>query len=110
MQAQLKALADPTRQQIFELAAEHELSAGQIAEHFAMSRPAVSQHIGILRDAGLLGERRDGVRRLYAADASGLAGIREFVDRFWETRLDALKTAAESAHEQEEGERDARAR
>ncbi len=93
--AQLRALAEPTRREIFELVAGQELAAGEIAAHFRVSRPAISQHLGVLRQAGLVTERRDGVRRLYCADVSGLAGLKKFVDRFWSTRLDALKAAAE---------------
>jgi DNA-binding transcriptional ArsR family regulator len=99
VQAQLKALADPTRRRILELVADRELPVGAIAEEFPVSRPAISQHIGVLRDAGLVTERREGTRRLYAADPSGLVGIREFLDRFWQVRLQDLKNAAEAAHQ-----------
>jgi DNA-binding transcriptional ArsR family regulator len=68
-----------------------------------VSRPAVSQHLGVLREAGLVNERREGTRRLYTADVSGLAGIREFVDRFWRVRLDSLKDVAEETHRAREG-------
>ena len=98
MQAQLRAISDPTRRRILELVADRHLAAGEIAEHFSVSRPAISQHLGVLREAGLLTERREGTRRLYTTDVSGLAGIREFVDRFWRVGLDTLKDVAEETH------------
>jgi DNA-binding transcriptional ArsR family regulator len=93
--AQLRALAEPTRRAIFELVAEGELAAGDIARRFDVTRPAISQHISVLKEAGLLSERRDGVRRLYSADVSGLVGLKQFVDRFWTVGLRSLKAAAE---------------
>jgi DNA-binding transcriptional ArsR family regulator len=104
MQAQLKAISDPTRRQILELVAARPMAAGEIAEHFPVSRPAISQHLGVLREAGLLIERREGTRRLYGVDVSGLAGIREFIDRFWRVGLDTLKDVAEETHRREGGE------
>jgi DNA-binding transcriptional ArsR family regulator len=98
VQAQLKALADPTRRRILELVADGERPVGEIAQEFPVSRPAISQHLSVLRDAGLVTERRVGTRRLYATDPSGLVGIREFLDRFWQVRLETLKDAAEAAH------------
>ena len=95
MDAQLRALAEPTRRAIFELVADHELAAGDIARRFEVTRPAISQHIGVLKEAGLLAERRVGVRRLYSADFAGLVGLKQFVDRFWSVGLRSLKTAAE---------------
>jgi DNA-binding transcriptional ArsR family regulator len=98
VQAQLKAISDPTRRRILELVADRQLPAGEIADHFSVSRPAISQHLGVLREAGLVKEQREGTKRLYSADVSGLAGIREFVDRFWRVRLDSLKDVAEETH------------
>jgi DNA-binding transcriptional ArsR family regulator len=95
MDAQLRALAEPTRRAIFELVAEGELAAGDIARRFDVTRPAISQHIGVLKEAGLLAERREGVRRLYSANVSGLVGLKQFVDRFWAVGLGNLKTAVE---------------
>jgi DNA-binding transcriptional ArsR family regulator len=86
-----------------ELVADQPLPAGEIAEHFSVSRPAISQHLGVLREAGLVTERREGTRRLYTADPTGLAGIREFVDRFWRVGLDTLKDVAEEAHRTQGG-------
>jgi DNA-binding transcriptional ArsR family regulator len=103
VQAQLRAISDPTRRRILELVADRQLAAGEIAQHFSVSRPAISQHLGVLREAGLVKERREGTRRLYTADPTGLAGIREFVDRFWRVGLDRLKDVAEEAHRYEKG-------
>ena len=96
MDAQLRALAGSKRREILELVREHELSAGEIASHFAVTRPAVSQHLAVLRDAGLVAERRAGTRRFYRADARGLVGLKQFVDRFWAVGLDRLKDEAEA--------------
>lgn len=73
-----------------------ELPAGGIASHFEVTRPAISQHLKVLKDAGLVAERRAGVRRLYRARPEGLAELRAFLEQFWDERLDALKLAAES--------------
>ena len=77
---------------------EDELPAGEIAQHFDVTRPAVSQHLTVLKDAGLLTERRDGTRRLYRARPEGLEDLREFLDEFWGASLERLKWAAESEH------------
>jgi DNA-binding transcriptional ArsR family regulator len=94
--AQLRALAGPRRREILELVRDRELSAGEIAAHFDVTRPAVSQHLTVLRESGLVAERRDGTRRLYRADSAGLVGLKQFVDRFWHTGLDRLKQEAEA--------------
>jgi DNA-binding transcriptional ArsR family regulator len=96
MDAQLRALAGPRRREILELVRERELSAGEIAAHFAVTRPAVSQHLALLREAGLVAERRAGTRRFYRADPSGLVGLKQFVDRFWAAGLDRLRHEAET--------------
>jgi DNA-binding transcriptional ArsR family regulator len=90
-----RAIAEPRRRQILALVREEELSAGQIAAGFDVSRPAISQHLTVLREAGLLSERRQGTSRLYRARPEGLAGLRDFMDRFWTDRLERLKLAAE---------------
>lgn len=90
-----RAIAEPRRRQILTLVRDEELSAGQIAAHFDVSRPAVSQHLTVLRGAGLLSERRQGTSRLYRVRPEGLAGLREFMDGFWADRLERLKLAAE---------------
>ena len=93
--AAARAIAEPRRRQILSLTRDAELSAGEIAAGFEISRPAVSQHIAVLREAGLLTERREGTRRLYRARPEALAGLREFIEGFWTDRLERLKLAAE---------------
>jgi len=95
MEAAIRALAEPRRRRILELVRDDELSAGEIASVFDVTRPAVSQHLGVLRDAGLLVERREGTRRLYRARPEGLADVREFIETFWDDRLERLRLAAE---------------
>ena len=92
---QLDALGDPTRRAIFDLLTREERAVGELAERFPISRPAVSQHLRVLSDAGLLTVRRDGTRRLYAADPSGIAKLAASVERFWRDALVAFKAAAE---------------
>ena len=87
----LRALAEPRRRAILRLVADQELAAGQIAATFDVTRSAVSQHLGVLKNAGLLHERRDGTRRLYRARPEGLAGLQAFLDQMWAT---SLRTAA----------------
>jgi DNA-binding transcriptional ArsR family regulator len=95
MEAALRAIAEPRRRVILELVRERELSAGEIASHFAVTRPAISQHLGVLKEAGLVDERRDGTRRLYRARPRGLAELKAFLDSFWDERLAALQQEAE---------------
>jgi DNA-binding transcriptional ArsR family regulator len=90
-----RALSEPHRRQILALVRERELSAGEIAADFEVSRPAISQHLKTLREAGLLSERRQGTSRLYRARPEGLAGLRDFLDGFWTDRLERLRLAAE---------------
>jgi len=90
-----RAIAEPRRREILALVRGRELSAGEIAVNFEVSRPAVSQHLKVLRDAGLLSERRQGTSRLYRARPEGLAGLRDFMDEFWTDRLERLRLAAE---------------
>jgi DNA-binding transcriptional ArsR family regulator len=88
------ALADPTRQRIVEMLAVRELNAGDIARRFDMTAPAVSQHLRLLREAGIVRVRRDAQRRIYALDPSGLEELDAWLQRFrrfWTTRLDALE-------------------
>ncbi len=95
MEAALKAIAAPHRRQILSLVRDGELSAGEIAAHFDVTRPAVSQHLTVLKEAGLVDERRNGTRRLYRARPQGLAELRTFLEEFWDERLEALKIEAE---------------
>jgi DNA-binding transcriptional ArsR family regulator len=103
MDAALKAIAEPRRREILRLVARSELTAGEIAAHFEVTRPAVSQHLTVLKEAGLLAERRLGTRRLYRARPEGLAELRRYLDAFWEDRLDVLKREAEQAEREGSG-------
>lgn len=90
-----RAIAEPRRREILALVRDGELSAGEIAAGFEISRPAVSQHLAVLREAGLLDERREGTRRYYRVQPQALAGLRDFLNEFWTDRLERLKLAAE---------------
>ncbi len=90
-----RAVAEPRRREILALVRDGEMSAGEIASRFDVSRPAVSQHLAVLREAGLLSERREGTRRFYRAEPEALAGLRDFLNEFWTDRLERLKLAAE---------------
>src|SRR5260370_10040684 len=92
----LRARAEPRRRAILRLVARDELAAGEIAAAFDVTRTAVSQHLSVLKNAGLLSERRDGTRRLYRARAEGLAGLRHFLDDMWSGALDAARRTAEA--------------
>lgn len=95
MEAALKAIAAPRRRQILSLVRDGELSAGEIAAHFDVTRPAVSQHLTVLKEAGLVDERRNGTRRMYRVRPDGLAPVREFLEQFWDERLETLTREAE---------------
>jgi DNA-binding transcriptional ArsR family regulator len=95
MDAALRAIAEPRRRRILQLVRDRELSAGEIASQFEVTRPAISQHLGILKEAGLVDERRNGTKRLYRARPQGLAELRAFLDGFWDERLEALQREAE---------------
>ena len=95
MQAALDALAEPRRREILALVRDRELAAGEIAANFDVTRSAISQHVGVLKQAGLLSERREGTRRLFRARPEGLADLRSFLDEFWSERLDVLTREAE---------------
>jgi DNA-binding transcriptional ArsR family regulator len=107
MDAQLRALAEPRRRAILRLVWRQELPAGAIAARFAVTRPAISQHLTVLKAAGLLDERRDGTRRLYRARRERLAEVLAFLQSFWDESLAALKQAAE-AETREESDSDRR--
>jgi DNA-binding transcriptional ArsR family regulator len=94
--ATLKALAEPRRREILRLVGERELSAGEVAAHFDVSRPAISQHLGVLREAGLVSERREGARRIYAAVPDRVEELGDYLQAFWGEGLDELKRAAEA--------------
>ena len=106
MDAALKAIAEPHRRQILRLVRDEELSAGEIASHFDISWPAISQHLGVLKEAGLVDERRNGVRRLYRVRPEGLTDLQAFLEEFWTDRLAALKREAEREERKNDGKRD----
>ena len=93
----IQALSNETRFRIVNLVREREMAAGTIARRFKLTRPAVSQHITILREAGLLDERRVGSKRLYVVRSEGFDELVEFIEGFWHPRLRRLKQAAEAA-------------
>ena len=95
MQASVDALAEPRRREILALIRDRELAAGEIASNFEVTRSAISQHVGVLKQAGLVTERREGTKRLYRARPEGLADLRAFIDEFWSERLDVLVREAE---------------
>jgi DNA-binding transcriptional ArsR family regulator len=92
----LKAIAEPRRRAILRLVADDELPAGEIAAAFDVSRTAVSQHLTVLKHAGLLTERRDGTRRLYRARPEGLDGLRQLLDDMWASSLDVARRLVEA--------------
>lgn len=92
----LRAIAQPRRREILRLVRDRELAAGEIATHFEITRPAVSQHLAVLKEAGLVVERREGARRLYRARPEGLDGLRDFLQDFWGDRLQRLKWEVEA--------------
>ena len=92
----LRAIAEPRRRAILRLVADDELAAGEIAAVFDVTRTAISQHLTVLKNAGLLTERREGTRRLYRARPEGLDGLREFLDGMWAASLDAARQIVEA--------------
>jgi DNA-binding transcriptional ArsR family regulator len=96
MDAVLAAIAEPNRRAILQLVSQREMPAGEIAAQFDVTRPAVSQHLTILKDLGLLVERRDGTRRLYRLRPEALAELREFLTELWPDALQRFKAAAEA--------------
>jgi len=91
----LLALADPTRREIFEQLRRGPSPVGRLAEGLPVSRPAVSQHLKVLRQAGLVRERRMGTRRIYSVELRGLGELRRYLDDFWEDALEAFKAEGE---------------
>ena len=96
------ALADPTRREVFERLAAGSKSVGELAQGMPVSRPAVSQHLKVLKEAGLVTDEADGTRRVYHIDPSGLGALRAWLDQFWGLALEAFK--AEAERQGEEGE------
>jgi DNA-binding transcriptional ArsR family regulator len=93
----LDALGDPTRRQIFELLRSGPRSVGELAAGLPVSRPAVSQHLRVLEDVGLVSHRRSGTRHLYELDSAGVGVLRDWVDGFWSEALARFKAVAEEA-------------
>ena len=105
MEDALRAIAEPRRREILRLVWNAELPAGEIAARFAVTRPAISQHLRVLKEAGLVTERRDGTRRLYRARPEGLAEVRAFLEGMWDDSLERLRDSAE--RDQQRRNRDA---
>lgn len=95
--AALKAIAEPNRRRILRLVSSQARAVGEIAAHFDITPQAVSQHLRVLREAGLVDERRQGTRHLFLVNPDGFAAVREFLESFWAEHLGALKSSAESA-------------
>ncbi len=96
----MNALGDPTRRAIFERLAGGPCSVGELAKELPVSRPAVSQHLRVLKEAGLVFDRPAGTRRLYQLDPDGVGALRAYVDQFWNQALAAFKGAAEQTDEE----------
>ena len=92
----LRALAEPQRARIVRLVRDNELAAGQVAEHFDITPQAVSQHLRILKEAGVLSERRQGTKRLYSVRPEAIESVRDFLEELWPSSLSALKHVVES--------------
>src|SRR6516225_1546490 len=101
--AALTALADPTRRQVFEALQTGPKPVGVIAARLPVSRPAVSQHLKLLREAGLVGDRPEGTRRVYFIDPDGLGALRKWLDQFWDEALAAFVAEVEISHEKDKG-------
>lgn len=94
------ALADPTRRAIFERLAERPSAVGELADELPVSRPAVSQHLKVLKEGGLVIDEPDGTRRIYRVDPEGVDALRAYLDQFWNQALVAFKRAAEQKEEE----------
>src|SRR5215207_887976 len=92
----MTALGDPTRREIFERLVERPRAVGELAQGLPVSRPAVSQHLKVLKSAGLVVDRADGTRRVYYIDPAGLGAIRAWLDQFWDRALDAFQAEVEA--------------
>jgi DNA-binding transcriptional ArsR family regulator len=96
VEAALKAIAEPRRRAILRLVRDGERTAGEIASYFEITRPAVSQHLRVLREADLVSERRHGTRRYYRAKGETIRDLRRFLEEFWDEGLERLKAVAEA--------------
>jgi DNA-binding transcriptional ArsR family regulator len=99
----MTALGDPTRQAIFDRLSDGPRAVGELAAGLPVSRPAVSQHLKVLKDVGLVVDRQAGTRRLYQVDPGGLAILRSYLDQFWERSLAAFQAAANEPEEADDG-------
>lgn len=99
--AQLAALADPTRRAIFERLARRPMSVVELASGFAVSRPAVSQHLRVLKSASLVRDTPQGARNIYRVNQRGLAALRQYIDAMWDRALTDFKAAAEASYQRE---------
>jgi DNA-binding transcriptional ArsR family regulator len=97
----LIALSDPTRREVFELVAARPRAVGELAAELPVSRPAVSQHLRVLKEAGLVTDEAAGARRIYQLHPEGVAELRDYLDGFWTRSLRAFKAAAEAADKEE---------
>jgi DNA-binding transcriptional ArsR family regulator len=97
----LAALGDPTRRAIFELVAERPRAVVDLARAVPVSRPAVSQHLRVLKESGLVVDRPEGNRRIYTADPDGLAELRAYLERFWTTALESFKAIVEQPNQED---------
>lgn len=98
----IDALADPTRRRIFERVAQSPAAVGKIAAGLPVSRPAVSQHLKVLKEAGLVTERAEGTRHIYRIDPRGLAALRDWLDQFWSAALADFKDFADRLPEEDQ--------
>ena len=96
--AQLAALADPSRRAIFERLVKHPMAVGELADCFPISRPAVSQHLRVLKDARLVEHERSGTQNIYRANPAGIAALRDYLDSMWTRALGDFKAVAEATY------------
>ncbi len=101
--AAVAALADPTRRRVLERLASGPRAVGEIAAGLPVSRPAVSQHLKVLKEAGLVSDHPDGARRVYAIDPAGLGALRAWLDQFWDVALTSFAAEIERLHDEDEG-------
>src|SRR5579883_314837 len=104
MHVAFAALGDPTRCAIFERLVRAPCSVGELASHFPVSRPAVSQHLKVLKDAGLVSDRKEGARAVYSVEPARLEAMRDYFDRLWPRALDAFKREVERQERERERE------
>jgi DNA-binding transcriptional ArsR family regulator len=100
--AAFQALGDPTRHAIFQRLKEGEVAVGELAADLPVSRPAVSQHLRVLKAAGLVSERREGTRRVYRVEPQGVWALRQSIDRMWQDALEAFRLAVEREEREEQ--------